>query len=108
MTTASAGKTHFAAARRLGISARDNHLQRPSALKSWAVARPMPVVPPVMRMVLIFMSFGFVLYFRTSELMDKMSSPCYKKGIRPLTIHLSTTSRRVGAIDRATSRRFSL
>jgi hypothetical protein len=29
----------------------------PSALKSWAVARPIPVVPPVMRKVLVFILF---------------------------------------------------
>src|ERR1700692_3066128 len=36
----------------------------PWVLKSWAVARPMPVVPPVIRMVLEFMEYrSLVPYF---------------------------------------------
>src|ERR1700736_1162935 len=44
----------------------------PWALKSWAVARPMPVVPPVIRMVLVFMEYrSLVPYLRTIGLFVK-------------------------------------
>ena len=44
----------------------------PSALKRWAVAKPIPVVPPVIRIVLVFMWYrSLVPYLRTSGLIVK-------------------------------------
>ena len=68
------GSSLFSGSKSFGIASGDDDLRTLGAQEVWAVARPMPVVPPVIRMVLEFMDLDRL--FRSYELADYLSSPC--------------------------------